>query len=36
MDIEQVVVPAELRATDDQLRDPETLPWIPPGRRRMV
>jgi 2,4'-dihydroxyacetophenone dioxygenase len=29
MDAEQVVVPAELRATDDQLRDPETIPWVP-------
>ena len=29
MEIEQVVGTAELRATDDQLRDPDTLPWVP-------
>jgi 2,4'-dihydroxyacetophenone dioxygenase len=29
MDTREVVVPAELRATDDQLRDPETIPWVP-------
>ena len=29
MDIEQVAIPAELKATDDQLRDPEAIPWVP-------
>jgi 2,4'-dihydroxyacetophenone dioxygenase len=29
MNTEEAIVAAELRATDDQLRDPETLPWVP-------
>jgi 2,4'-dihydroxyacetophenone dioxygenase len=29
MDIEEVIVPAALRSMDDQLRDPETIPWVP-------
>jgi 2,4'-dihydroxyacetophenone dioxygenase len=29
MDIEAVLVSADLRATDDQLRDPDTIPWVP-------
>lgn len=27
--LEEVTIPAELRASDDQLRDPEAIPWVP-------
>jgi 2,4'-dihydroxyacetophenone dioxygenase len=29
MDIREALATAELRATDDQLRDPEAIPWVP-------
>jgi 2,4'-dihydroxyacetophenone dioxygenase len=29
MDIEEVGVPSELRSMHDQLRDPETIAWVP-------
>ena len=31
MEIEEVLASADLRATDDQLRDPDTIPWVPQG-----